>query len=58
MDVDECWCWGETCTREHSMGLGKWLLLLQELGQEGLDTLRSVKDALDPHNLMSPSKVL
>uniref|UniRef100_A0A8B9G9B6 FAD-binding oxidoreductase/transferase type 4 C-terminal domain-containing protein n=1 Tax=Amazona collaria TaxID=241587 RepID=A0A8B9G9B6_9PSIT len=58
MDVDECWWCGGTCTREHSVGLGKRVLLLEELGQEGLDTLCSIKDALDPHNLMSPSRVL
>lgn len=40
------------------MGLGKRALLQEELGQEGLDTLRSIKAALDPHNLMNPGKVL
>jgi len=40
------------------VGLGKRGLLREELGQEGLDTLRCIKAALDPHHLMNPGKVL
>ncbi|XP_075290304.1 putative D-lactate dehydrogenase, mitochondrial [Opisthocomus hoazin] len=49
---------GGTCTGEHGVGLGKRGLLREELGQEGLDTLRCIKAALDPHHLMNPGKVL
>lgn len=40
------------------MGLGKRELLREELGPQGLDTMRRIKAALDPHHLMNPGKVL
>ncbi|XP_075017319.1 putative D-lactate dehydrogenase, mitochondrial [Calonectris borealis] len=51
--------WGDSpVPSPDGVGLGKRALLLEELGQEGLDTLRRIKAALDPHNLMNPGKVL
>ncbi|KAM9269038.1 LOW QUALITY PROTEIN: putative D-lactate dehydrogenase, mitochondrial [Cariama cristata] len=49
---------GGTCTGEHGVGLGKRALLLEEMGPEGLDTLRRIKAALDPPQPHDPGKVL
>ena len=46
-----------TCTGEHGIGLGKIDWLERELG-EAVDLMRSLKVALDPHNLLNPGKVL
>jgi len=48
---------GGTCTGEHGVGLGKRDYLPLEHG-EALNVMRSLKAALDPHNLMNPGKVL
>ncbi|XP_038067849.1 probable D-lactate dehydrogenase, mitochondrial [Patiria miniata] len=48
---------GGTCTGEHGIGIGKQELLLKEVGEEGVATMRKIKRALDPDNLMNPGKV-
>lgn len=45
-----------TCTGEHGIGLGKQDWLVAELGN-AVDVMRLLKCALDPHNLMNPSKI-
>jgi D-lactate dehydrogenase (cytochrome) len=45
-----------TCTGEHGIGLGKIDWLETELG-EAVDLMRSIKQALDPDNLMNPGKI-
>ncbi|HEY7875442.1 MAG TPA: FAD-linked oxidase C-terminal domain-containing protein [Actinomycetota bacterium] len=46
-----------TCTGEHGIGLHKLAFLPQEL-PEGVRVMHDLKNALDPHNLMNPGKVL
>ena len=46
-----------TCTGEHGVGFAKLPYLEAEHG-EALSVMRAIKQALDPHNLMNPGKVV
>ena len=46
-----------TSTGEHGIGTGKIEFLPRELGADTVDVMRSLKRALDPHNLMNPGKI-
>jgi D-lactate dehydrogenase (cytochrome) len=48
---------GGTSTGEHGIDLGKIDILEQQYGP-AVDAMRAIKQALDPHNLMNPGKVL
>jgi D-lactate dehydrogenase (cytochrome) len=47
-----------TCTGEHGVGFGKRDYLVEELGTEAVDLMRTLKDALDPKGLFNPGKIL
>ncbi len=46
-----------TCTGEHGIGLGKQDWLVRELGEDGVDLMRTIKRAIDPKNLFNPGKI-
>jgi D-lactate dehydrogenase (cytochrome) len=49
---------GGTCTDEHGIGQGKQRYLLDELGAPALDTMRTLKAAFDPLNILNPGKII
>ncbi|MEM9333000.1 MAG: FAD-linked oxidase C-terminal domain-containing protein [Pseudomonadota bacterium] len=46
-----------TCTGEHGIGQGKRRFVRLEHGA-GADIMKSIKNAIDPHNIMNPGKVV
>ena len=47
-----------TCTGEHGIGIGKQKYMLAEHGENALSTMRTIKRALDPLNILNPGKVV
>ncbi len=55
--VERALSMGGTCTGEHGVGFGKLKYLPKEHG-DALETMRAIKRALDPQNLMNPGKLI
>ena len=55
--VERALKFGGTCSGEHGVGFGKLKYVSAEHG-EALDVMRSIKHAIDPHNLMNPGKLI
>jgi D-lactate dehydrogenase (cytochrome) len=48
---------GGTCSGEHGIGLHKQDFLKAESGEGAIEVMRTIKHALDPHNIMNPGKI-
>ena len=48
---------GGTCSGEHGIGLHKQGFLVAEAGDAAVNMMRTIKHALDPHNIMNPGKI-
>lgn len=49
---------GGTLSGEHGIGVAKARFLPREFGQAGVDTLRRIKEALDPNYMLNPGKII
>jgi FAD/FMN-containing dehydrogenase len=49
--------YSQSCTGEHGIGCGKLDFLIAEHG-EAVSVMRSIKQAIDPDNIMNPGKIL
>jgi D-lactate dehydrogenase (cytochrome) len=47
-----------TCTGEHGIGQGKMKYMEAEFGEPALATMRALKRALDPLDILNPGKIV
>jgi len=47
-----------TLSGEHGIGIAKMKYLIDEIGQSGLDLMKSIKESLDPEYLFNPGKMV
>jgi len=47
-----------TCTGEHGVGQGKMKYMLAEYGEPALGSMRAIKRALDPLDILNPGKIV
>ena len=55
--VDRALAMEGTCTGEHGIGLGKREKLVDEMGEDGVKVMASIKAALDPAGILNPGKI-
>jgi D-lactate dehydrogenase (cytochrome) len=56
--VEQALALGGTCTGEHGVGMGKIRYLEAEHGAVAVRTMRAIKQALDPDNILNPGKIV
>ena len=49
---------GGTLSGEHGIGVAKLKYLKNEIGKSGIKTMRRIKQALDPDNILNPAKLV
>ncbi len=49
---------GGTVTAEHGIGLARRDVLVEQVGADVIDVMRSIKEALDPLGIMNPGRVI
>jgi glycolate oxidase len=49
---------GGTITGEHGIGIKKRAILPKQVGETGINLMRSIKQTFDPNNVMNPGKIL
>lgn len=49
---------GGTLSGEHGIGIAKLKYLKDEIGRSGVETMRRIKQALDPDNILNPGKLV
>ena len=49
---------GGTVTAEHGIGLARRDALVEQVGQDVVDVMRSIKDVLDPLGILNPGRVI